>query len=144
MEMSQKMVQYPWPIDWLSWSQPIPDTVLICNHPLDLGLKPPWRIDLQGIALCCWVVWPGCAAPCATLAVEGLGWLSIAVRCGSESTKRWENVDWTKEPSWGYVGGRLVVSEGSLQSCAIVLKERSCRTLAFDFQFWCACFSYSM
>ena len=49
-------------------------------------------------------------------------------------------MDWTKEPSWGYVGGRLVVSEGSLQSCAIVLKERSCRSLAFDFQFWCACF----
>ena len=44
-------------------------------------------------------------------------------------------MDWTKEPSWGYVGGRLVVSEGSLQSCAIVLKERSCRSLVFDFQF---------
>lgn len=50
-------------------------------------------------------------------------------------------MDWTKEPSWGYVGGRLVVSEGSLQSCAIVLKERSCRSLAFDFQFLWACFS---
>ena len=53
-------------------------------------------------------------------------------------------MDWTKEPSWGDVGGRCVVSEGILQSCAIVLRKGVVDHYVFlFFNFWCACILYS-